>query len=535
MLKYILCSLFSLCVISASPAMDFWQFLEDEEVFQWALHGPNDEDAYHGTNTQKLLKSGELKKPAEPIIVAVIDSGFDLDHSGMKGIWKTNEAEANGAVGVDDDKNGYVDDIRGWNFVGGKDGKNVVQGRLEIVREIKRLETLAAQADLDDTQQNYLKSLKAKMVKKRAQHGQRAMRGYYMLSLCREAKRLAEKKGIDLKDHKAIAHMEVSSPEEWLGREALLMVVQNGMNEAAIQQQIKRYTKSMITHFDKDFSESEIIGDDPLKMDDIGYGNTDLSATRGHGTAVTSLIAAHGNPKKMIGQCPKGYVKVIPIRAVPDGDERDKDVANALRYAVDQGAKVVNMSFGKYYSPNKEYVDQAFAYALEKGVIVVTGAGNDGVNVAKNVSYPNAFPKNHEEHKLPKQFPHVLTVGASTEDPEFGLVTEWSNYSKERVHLFAPGGDVLCAEPGNKYDTSDGTSLASPLVAGAAALLWSQFPDKSWKEIHDAIMKGVRTYPDLAVDEPGTYEESNLSKLSISGGLLDVWRSYQYLKTGKLP
>ena len=532
--KFLPC-LFLTCICVCMPAADVWEMLQRQQQKPWALSGPDSKKAGHGTNMAALLESDVLKKPAQPILVAVIDSGFDFKHKALKNIWFENEAEKKGQDGVDDDKNGFVDDVRGWNFIGGRDGAQVVHGRMELTREVKRLKQLIADGKGSDEDKKLLKTLQEKFVKQRTQRAMSGMRAFTMLGFYREAVRVATAKGVDPKDRNAVANMPVEGADEWMAREALLMMFQQPMNEEMLLKQLDQSTKATRVQFDENFSESAIIGDDPKKMDEVGYGNNNLNATRGHGTSVTSLIAAHGVGKKMRGQAPFGYVKVIPIRAVPDGDERDKDIANALRYAVDSGAKIVNMSFGKYYSPNKAYVDEAFKYAMDKGVLIIIAAGNDGNNVDKNPAFPNAVPDNAAERGLPEMFPNVLAVGASGPKADESLVAEWSNYGKKKVHVFAPGAFVTCADPGSAYGVSHGTSLAAPATTGVAAVLWSQFPDKTYQDIHDAIVKGARTYPRLKVAEPGEGNAVGLSDISVSGGIVDALRSFHYLKHGKLP
>jgi subtilisin family serine protease len=247
-----------------------------------------------------------------------------------------------------------------------------------------------------------------------------------------------------------------------------------------------------------------------------------------HGTHVSGIIAAARNNGIGIDGVANN-VKIMAIRAVPDGDERDKDVANAIRYAVDNGAQIVNMSFGKAFSPNKSYVDEAIKYAESKGVLLVHAAGNSGENsdIAKN--YPNKYVTKK------KVAGNWIEVGASAWGDGDKLAASFSNYGKKNVDLFAPGVEIYSTTPGNKYESLQGTSMASPVTAGVAAILLSYFPDLSAADLKDILMKSVRTFDGLMVVKPGTKDEMvDFTSLSVSGGIVNAFTAVKLADSRKI-
>ena len=211
-------------------------------------------------------------------------------------------------------------------------------------------------------------------------------------------------------------------------------------------------------------------------------------------------------------------VQIMSVRAVPDGDERDKDVANAIRYAVDNGAQIINMSFGKGYSPQRETVEEAERYALSKGVLLVQAAGNDGSNIDTAANYPS--PRFMDGTAIP----NVITVGASAEPNTADLVASFSNYGKGTVDVFAPGQDIYSTVPGGKYENNSGTSMASPVVAGVAAVLKSYFPKLTYTDIKQIIMASATPYQ-TPVRRPESTDTVSFSSLSRTGGIVNLYEA----------
>lgn len=271
-----------------------------------------------------------------------------------------------------------------------------------------------------------------------------------------------------------------------------------------------------------EYDAREIVGDDPNNLAEKGYGNNDVSGKgtdNFHGTHVAGIIAAsRGNGIGTDGVA--NNVSIMAIRVVPDGDERDKDVANGIRYAVDNGAKIINMSFGKAYSPNLQYVYDAIEYANSKGVLLVHAAGNSGEDIDESNNYPNdKFGKKGD-------WANWIEVGASSWGAEDQYVGDFSNYGDKTVDLFAPGVAIYSTAPGNTYQDAQGTSMASPVTAGVAAMLLSYFPDLNADQLKDILMKSVRKLDGIKVTKPGTFDqEVNFSKLSKSGGIINAYEA----------
>jgi subtilisin family serine protease len=300
----------------------------------------------------------------------------------------------------------------------------------------------------------------------------------------------------------------------------MLKLLTNGLTEARINRVLDAYTAQLEYNYNENFEPRSIVGDDYSNQTEKIYGNNDvIGPDSSHGTHVAGSIAA--NRDNNIGI--KGVatnVKIMAIRVVPNGDERDKDVANAIRYAVDNGARIINMSFGKSYSPHKKVVDEAVRHAQKNGVLLVHAAGNSNQN---NDTAPN-FP-NRKDLANKSEFSNWLEIGASGFEKGLNLPAEFSNYGKKSVDLFAPGVDILSTTPDNKYDTYSGTSMASPSTAGALALALSYNPSLNAEELRALILDTSRRYPKLQVNLPGTETPVLFSSLSLTGTIVDVYEA----------
>jgi subtilisin family serine protease len=278
--------------------------------------------------------------------------------------------------------------------------------------------------------------------------------------------------------------------------------------------------------YNENFDSREIVGDNISNLQEKNYGNNDVKGPdSNHGTHVAGIIAADRNNNLGI----KGIadnVKIMVVRAVPNGDERDKDVANAIIYAVDNGAKIINMSFGKSFSPQKEAVDKAVRYAEQKGVLLVHAAGNDSEDIDVNKNYPSKFYLDGKEAK------NWIEVGASSAGSDEDLVGSFSNYGRKMVSLFAPGVEIYSTVPDNKYKNNDGTSMASPATAGVAALLMSYFPELTALQVKDILMKSSRKFDNLKVQKPGG-GKVDFNQLSASGGLVNAYEAVKMAKAMK--
>lgn len=499
-------------------------------------------DNISGVSTFKAYNDFKLKQSKE-IIVAVIDSGVDVNHPDLKDeIWiNKNEIPDNG---IDDDKNGYIDDIHGWNYIGGKDGKHLNDETLEVTRLYKKYKTmLEAGEEVPTDEQEVYKSVKTEFeaeVKKAKETIKKATEHKEILQNARQT--IAQALGItEIETRADVEAIESNDPEILRVKADLLELCDEyPRGLAMIERYIDYYQESLDVYYNLDFDpRSEIVGDDPSDFTDTNYGNNDVTGPdSSHGTHVAgSISATRGNSIGLDGIA--SNVKIMALRAVPNGDERDKDIALAVRYAADNGAHIINMSFGKSYSPYKEEVDKAFQYAASKGVLIMHAAGNSSKNVdgGKN-NFPNSYVKEGAGVLAVNTIPNWITVGASTMDPEIDLVATFSNYGEEAVTLFSPGHNIYSTIPGNEYDFYSGTSMATPVAAGVAAALMSEFPTMDGAEAKGILTYSVVDRSDLEVRLPEAKRRSNTSftlpvafkTLSETGGVVNLYNAIETAK-----
>ena len=499
-------------------------------------------DGYAGISIEKayeFIKSKNLK--GKQVIVAVIDSGVDTLHEDLKEILWKNPKEIPGN-GKDDDGNGYVDDVYGWNFLGGKDGKNVTKDSYEGARVYHKLKLKYADKKLDITtlQGEELEEYKTWIRVKNRIEGDDSD-GAVDLLLLKRALKSAQKNdsllrtalktdtftGEDLEKYEAVEPATKSAKAGllYLFKANQMMKVTNiefidGFNEFVTGEENKAVGKEEAKSKTPENYRGQVTGDNEDDINDRFYGNGDVMATTPfHGTHVSGIIAAvRNNGKGMDGIADN--VRIMMIRAVPDGDEHDKDIALAIRYAVDNGAKVVNMSFGKDFSPQKKWVDDAVKYAETKGVLLVHAAGND----AKDIDTADNFPNNRFQDTKTTA-PNWITVGASGDPKAGGMTAGFSNYGKDQVDVFAPGVKIYSTIPGgNTYGNAQGTSMASPVVAGSAAFLLEFFPYLTPEQVKYCLEKSAIA-PEAKVRKPGTDDMVALSDLSRSGGVINVYEA----------
>ncbi|WP_205511108.1 S8 family peptidase [Longitalea arenae] len=501
-------------------------------------------DGYHGISLDKayeFIRAKNLK--SKTVVVAIIDSGIDTLHEDLKDILWVNPKEIPGN-NTDDDGNGYADDIYGWNFIGGKDGKNVKQDSYEGARVYhmykakygdKNLDTTKLSAEEKDEYRMWLKS-KKKIEGEGADEGvdlvmlQRALTSAQKSdSIMRKALNKETYTGTDVDTFTAVSSNEKTAKGSllYLFKANQMMETTNkefleGFEEFVSGEQRKAEAKDKAPQNYR----GDITKDNEADINDRNYGNPDVMAsTPFHGTHVAGIIGAiRNNGKGMDGVADN--VRIMMIRAVPDGDEHDKDIALAIRYAADNGAKIVNMSFGKDFSPQKKWVDEAVKYAESKGVLLVHAAGNDAKNIDTADNFPNAYMKGSNE-----KAPNWITVGASGDPKSGGFTASFSNYGKKQVDVFAPGVKIYSSIPGgNTYGNAQGTSMACPVVAGTAAFLLQYFPYLTPEQLKYCIMKSAQA-PEGKVKKPGTDEMVALSELSESGGIINAYEAAKIAAT----
>jgi subtilisin family serine protease len=529
----VLFQLFILVLATAQPA-------EKEIPKNWFLLDPEN-DSLQGVSAERAYETLLKSQPSKMVLVAVIDSGIDIDHEDLKSVIWVNEKEIAGN-GIDDDKNGYIDDVHGWNFIGGKKG-NVNADTYELTREYMRLSKKYDTADSVKNRKKakteyaaYLK-LKDKYLKLKVKNEQQ----YLLYSgLFKYTKASIDTLKQYFKTDKLVPddvkNLTTDRPSLLFAKSVIGRVYKTAGDDAPLDEylsQVKEgvdYFEVIVKYgYNAEFDSRQIVGDNYSDFFEKGYGNNDVKGPDPlHGTHVAGIIAA--DRKNNLGI--KGIadnVKIMVVRAVPNGDERDKDVANAIIYAIDNGAKIINMSFGKSFSPEKEVVDRAVKYAEQKGVLLIHAAGNEGNDIDVEKNFPTKKYLNGKEAK------NWIEVGASSWGSDENFVGSFSNYGKKGVSLFAPGVQIYSTTPGNTYKNEDGTSMASPSTAGVAALLMSYFPNLTAIEVKDILEKSTRKFDNLKVQKPGSKELVSFSELSSSGGLVNAYEAVKMAKERKKP
>ncbi len=467
-----------------------------------------------------LLKNKESK----PVIVAVLDSGVDVEHEDLKGkIW-VNEDEIPGN-GIDDDGNGYIDDVNGWSFLGGPNG-DVQYDNLEFTRVYKSLndrfqgktKKQVSKADKKD----FARYEKMKLeYDKRVKEATTEAEEFYNIVMFFEMskKGLSEATGKSDFTVEDIQKVDANTELMMAMVEFMTYALENDF-ESQVDEGIRHYSSLMEYSYNLDCTSREIIGDNYEDMTERFYGNNNVkgpSAT--HGTHVAGIIAANRNNNLGIRGVADN-ARIMALRVVPEGDERDKDIANAIYYAVDNGAKVINMSFGKSFSPGKEVVDKAVAYAEEKGVVMVHAAGNSHRNNDDSSNFPN--PVDEISRELCKTW---IEVGASSWLIDENIIGSFSNYGRKSVDIFAPGVDINSTIPEGEYSKNNGTSMAAPMVSGLAALLFSYYPELSAKDVKNIIVNSYYFIGEKKVATPGNGKLVKFKKICRSGGLANAFNA----------
>ncbi|MDC3296985.1 S8 family serine peptidase [Balneolaceae bacterium] len=468
------------------------------------------------------------------VVVAIIDSGSDVDHEDLKdNIWINND-EVVGNM-LDDDANGYVDDVFGWNFIGGQDSSHVNYDTYELTRlYVKGLELFSVFDTLtnipDSLTDEYLqfKDIEEEFEAERSSLESELIQIKQLQQNIESILFFLGETSLDSVEVNNYLSDEIEPSmqmQEALGFVALLQ--DNGINEQLIDEYIEQIGVQLEYGYNISFDPRSIVGDDYEDLDNRFYGNSDVKGPDyDHGTHVAGIIAA--NWDNNIGAIGITQVELMIIRAVPNGDERDKDVANAIRYAVDNGADVINMSFGKSYSPELFYVQQAIEYAAQNEVLMVHAAGNDGANIDSVANYPSPIISDGSSS------PYLITVGASGWQGVNELAASFSNYGASTVDLFAPGVDIYSTMPNQEYELSNGTSMAAPVVSGVFALLMQYFPEYSPLEIKEIIVSSV-VKTDEQIMLPGQSLEAQyvpFDSLSKHGGIVNAYRAVREALNG---
>ncbi|CAM1369726.1 Subtilase family protein [Tenacibaculum sediminilitoris] len=490
--------------------------LTDYEQKNWQ-HLDLATDTIPGMSVNKAYDFLKGKKSVQ-VVVGVVDSGTDLKHEDLMDVAWVNTKEVAGD-GIDNDKNGYVDDINGWNFLGDSYKEHLEYERILMKPEVADAETLA--------------EVKAYQAEKIAEAKMTVSRYKNLETGAVESDKALTKyfgKSSYTKDEVAA----INTSDEMLGKAKAFATQMFGYFETLTE--AKEYFEKGIKNAQKTIDGDNlktdyrtVVGDNAYDINDkpgYGNGNTGHSVKdEAHGSHVSGIVAAkRNNGKGMNGVADN--VKIMAVRSVSDGDEYDKDVALGIRYAVDNGAKVINGSFGKGFSPNKEWVYDAIKYAASKDVLFVIAAGNSGKNIDVEKTFPNDTPDLENEIA-----DNVLTIGAMSAKYTKELPAPFSNYGKKNVDVFAPGVQVYSTTPDNEYKKLDGTSFASPATAGVAALVRSYYPELTASQVKHILMNSG-TKIDLEVVKPGTGARYGtapvkvpFSELSVSGRVVNAYNA----------
>ncbi len=487
-------------------------------------------DKIPGVSVDKAYKELLVGKTSKKkIIVAVIDGGVDTAHVDLKGkIWKnTDEIAGNGK---DDDNNGYVDDVFGWNFLGNAKGENLKAENLEVTRVIKKygpvFKSIKSEIDVPANQKSDYKMYvyaKEKYDKQLKQYTDEATQIEAFEKKLDDAEQ-AVKTFLKKEEYTKEDLEGITSTDETIikAKKYLLNLNAKGFTRADMAEIKDHNTLYLDKYLNLDFEARSLVGDDPENIADTKYGNGNVKGPdAGHGTLCAGLIAANRNNGIGIDGIADN-VLIMAIRVVPDGDERDKDVALAIKYAVDNGANVINMSFGKAVSPQKKFVDDAIKYAAAHNVLLVHAAGNDGENNDSIEHYPSKFMNDGTVAQ------NMITAGASNFTLDNNYAAVFTNYGMS-VDLFAPGVNISSTSPENKYSLTNGTSFSCPITSGVAALVWSYYPDLTAVQLKDVLLKSVSSQAKLKVYKPGrgskVRTEMKFSKLCKTGGTVNAYNA----------
>lgn len=503
-LQFLLISMFSLTVFAqtAQPVARKTP-LTEQQLQRWS-HLDIDKDTIPGMSVDKAYAELLKSKKGVKVIVAVVDSGVDINHEDLKTVIWTNKKEIPNN-GKDDDKNGFVDDVHGWNFLGESNNEN-----LEMVRILKKG---------DDGSETYKRAL-----------------ADYNENL-KDAKEQKETVDILVNADKAIADVlkkkdytieelkDMPSVKAELYDSKRIMLSYATQKGATFHDDLKSYKTAIYDQLDynlnKGFDGRKIVGDNPEDINDKKYGNNVVYSKERkdnlHGTHVAGIIAQVRN-NNVGGDGVADNVEIMPVRAVPNGDEYDKDIALAIRYAVDNGAKVINGSFGKDYSPHAGWVYDAIKYAASKDVLIVHAAGNDSKNIDTEPNFPT------DEVNGAEISDNLITIGALKNEVGEKVVARFSNYGKKNVDVFAPGVKIYATVPGDKYKYLQGTSMASPNAAGVAALIRSYYPNLKAAQVKQILMQsGTPLNFDVRVGE--NQEKIPFSEACASGKIVNAYNA----------
>lgn len=521
----------SYLAIGVLPTLGLAQDKNDTPPENWYNLDPQT-DGVMGISTEKAYGLLEGRK-STPVIVAVLDGGVDVFHEDLEDVLWTNPKEIPGN-GIDDDGNGYIDDVYGWNFIGNANGENVDEDNLEVTRLIRIYEpkyvSVLPSTPLSERERREFVAYQKMITDYTSKMDEASFGKLNYGRLKEELDSIVKTIGKAPKD---ITKEDLDRFDPESDRQK--MVVRIARKESAdnsfekflgdIGDAADYFSDQVDFHLNKDFDPRHIVGDDYEDSSERHYGNNDVKGPDAdHGTHVAGIIAAKRNNDKGINGV-ADQVKIMSVRLVPNGDERDKDVANGIRYAVDNGAKIINMSFGKGYVYDKEAVDEAVKYAESKDVLLVHAAGNDASDNDVVENYPTKYFTDSLDAVI-SEASNWITVGATSWQENSDLLASFSNYGYRSVDVFAPGVKINSTMPDSQYKEQQGTSMAAPVVSGLAALLRAYYPELTAPEVKDIIIKSVtKVDQKVKIKKDGATKRVYLDEISVGGGIVNAYKA----------
>lgn len=483
--------------------------LTEIQLKRWS-HLDLNKDSIPGMSVDKVYSELLKGKKGVSVIVGIVDSGVDIEHEDLKSVVWTNKKEIPGN-GIDDDKNGYIDDIHGWNFLGNITKENLEYERIITNKSLVDEATYLEAKGLND--KKIEEATQAKTQIERALNGTTKADETLVKFLVKSTYTVEDLDAIDSKETEVIQSKAI-----------MKQMLAYGLSVSDLKKEIQKELDTYVKVLNGDNLKTnyrKVLGDNPDDIKDVKYGDNNVMGPDKeeilHGTHVAGIVAQVRN-NNIGGDGIANNVQILTVRAVPDGDEYDKDIALGIRYAVDNGAKVINGSFGKAFSPHKLWVYDAIKYAESKDVLIVHAAGND----AKDIDTENNYPNDSDDKKT-EFADNMITVGALNYEYGTNVVADFSNYGKLNVDVFAPGVKIYASTPNNTYQFLQGTSMASPNVAGVAALIRSYYPTLSAKQVKHILMDSgtaITTKVTVGGDEKDSRQFSDLSK---SGRIVNAY------------
>lgn len=502
---------FSTVAQTANKSTDNKAELTESQLKRWS-HLDLGKDSIPGMSVDKAYSDLLKNKKSTKVIVGIVDSGVDIEHEDLKNVIWTNKKEIPNN-GIDDDKNGYIDDIHGWNFLG------------DITKEHLEYERIINNKSLVD-EATYLAAKKLNDEKiEEGTMGQKQLEKILAATIEADG---AISKLLGKQNYTAEEVNAIEAKEAAMTRNKAIMqqMLAYGMPIVDIKKEIQKELDGYIDvisgkNLKNDYR--KVVGDNPDDIKDTKYGNNNVMGPDKeeilHGTHVAGIVAM-GRNNNVGGDGIADNVEILTVRAVPDGDEYDKDIALGIRYAVDNGAKVINGSFGKSFSPHKQWVYDAIKYAEKKDVLIVHAAGND----AKDIDVENNYPNDSDDKKT-EFADNLITVGALNYEYGTNVVADFSNIGKLNVDVFAPGVKIYATTPNNAYQFLQGTSMASPNVAGVAALVRSYYPKLTAKQVKHILMDSGTTISTNVAFAGNPSDTRPFTSLSTSGKMVNAYNA----------